>query len=391
MKKIVSLVLVLCMILPLGSGISFAAPGTPIIEYFMNPDASSKPMARMWFPDASAAVDPDNTVEKQILELGEKGFGGVEFTILSDTGSYNNEEARLYGWGTANWVTLLKMLLNAANKVPGGFQVDVTITGHWPPVLNTIDPNDEAASKETSYTFTKITGNALTSGKLELNLPVKKLYNSKNNAFIFTDDYVAASIARVTGGTGANLQLDFTSIQPITGSVAPIQTAPGVFAGSPAGVPDAATAAAYQATVPAGEQSRWDYAAICEAHGPEPTGSLDYLNGNLVAPGTGKQDANFDRKRLADWQHIYEADLSGLSLTGLNNNAEIAVGDWVVLTTYMRGTGQVMSGGMGKLMHNLTYCTNYFNEAGTKVITDYWDNYILDAELIALMRANGGY
>ena len=376
MKKLVSIALALVLILSLGSGFAAKLPwpsGTPIIEYFENLDSYSKPMARMWFPDASAGADDNDVVEKQILALAEAGFGGVEFTMLSDTGEYNNEQARIYGWGTENYKKLLKKLFNAAAKVPGGFQIDVTMTAHWPLVLNNLDPNDEAASKETSYSFTKITADALTSGKLDLALPAQKTADSQSKRFIFTDDFVAAAVARVTGGSGNNLQLDFTSLEVITSGVAPKETEPGVFAGSAAGVPDAATAAA----------NGWDYATICENFGPEPSLPLTVNN--------GKQDANFDRARMADWQYIYQADLSDLTLTGLNNNAAIAVGDYVVLTTYMRGTGQVMSGGRGKLMHNMTYVTNYFNEIGTKIVTDYWDEYILDPELISMMRSDNGY
>ena len=370
-----ALTLALVMILSLGASISLASPAldTPIIEIFLDPNENAKPMARIWFPDASAVDDPNNTVEKQIFELASKGFGGVEVCYLADTTEYNNEEARIYGWGTPKFAELLKMVYNAANKVPGGFQVDVTITAHWPPMLNTLDPNDAAASKETSYSFTKITQAALESGVLDLALPAVKTADSKSQRFIFTDEFLSAAVARVTGGSGNNLQLDFSTLTPISDFVAPKETSAGVFAGSAAGVPDAATAAA----------NGWNYTSIIAAHGPEPTLPLTLNNGKL--------DANLDRARMADWQYIYQADLSDLALTGLNNNAAIAVGDYVILTTYMRGTGQVMAGGRGKLMHNMTYVTNYFNDEGTKILIDFWEDYILDDVLVGMMRANDMY
>ena len=49
-----------------------AAAGTPIIEYFKNPDENSRPMARMWFPDASSGADENDVIEKQIFALAEK-------------------------------------------------------------------------------------------------------------------------------------------------------------------------------------------------------------------------------------------------------------------------------------------------------------------------------
>lgn len=35
-----------------------------VIESFLAPDAHAKPMARMWFPDASAGEDDDDYIEK---------------------------------------------------------------------------------------------------------------------------------------------------------------------------------------------------------------------------------------------------------------------------------------------------------------------------------------
>ena len=130
----------------LSSTLTFAEPlqdaGT-VLGSFLEPDSHAKPMARMWFPDAAAGEDDNDKIEKQILELADKGFGGVEVAMLMSFGvKYTNEESRVYGWGTGNWIKLLKKVLKAASKVPGGFQVDMTITGHWPPLLNSIDPND---------------------------------------------------------------------------------------------------------------------------------------------------------------------------------------------------------------------------------------------------------
>ena len=54
-----------------------------VIESFLAPDAHAKPMARMWFPDASAGEDDNDYIEKQISELAAKGFGGVEVAMPS--------------------------------------------------------------------------------------------------------------------------------------------------------------------------------------------------------------------------------------------------------------------------------------------------------------------
>ena len=137
-----------------------------VIESFLAPDAHAKPMARMWFPDASAGEDDNDYIEKQISELAAKGFGGVEVAMIMTYGvRYGNDQTRTYGWGTDNWIKLMKKVLKAAAKVPGGFQVDATITSHWPPLLNTIDPNDEAANKELSFSVTPITADDMARGK----------------------------------------------------------------------------------------------------------------------------------------------------------------------------------------------------------------------------------
>ncbi len=59
----------------------------------------------MWFPDASAGEDDNDYIEKQISELAEKGFGGVEVAMIMTFGvRYYNEDTRIYGWGTDNWI-----------------------------------------------------------------------------------------------------------------------------------------------------------------------------------------------------------------------------------------------------------------------------------------------
>ena len=172
MKKISALILAFALVITVFS--SFAEPaedrsaGT-VLDSFLEPESQVKPMARMWFPDAGAGEDDDDSIERQILELADKGFGGAEVGMLMSFGvHYTNEESRFYGWGTENWTRVLKKVLKAAAKAPGGFRVDMTITGHWPPVLNTLDPNDAAASKELSFSVTPITAEDLANGTVRL-------------------------------------------------------------------------------------------------------------------------------------------------------------------------------------------------------------------------------
>ena len=359
-----------------------------VIEGFLAPDAHAKPMARMWFPDASAGEDDNDYIEKQISELAAKGFGGVEVAMIMTNGvRYENEDTRIYGWGTDNWIKLMKKVLKAAAKVSGGFQVDATITSHWPPQLNTIDPNDEAASQELSFSVTPITADGMESGTIKLELPLQRTTAPAStfgptayDHFLFTDRFVSAvlvKIADIEVQPGENAVqdriryvFDFKSLTPITNRVTVI---PG--AGYAAGVPDRAAATAHG----------WDYDKICRFFGHESNGPWTRCN--------GKQDEDMNRKRMADWQEEYQVSLNGLDIDVRENESEsrpqAKIGDWVVLSTFCRGTGQSIAG--ASTMHNGIFALNYFNAEGTKALTDYWEQmFARDPELLMLMMANPG-
>ena len=365
-----------------------------VIESFLAPDSHAKPMARMWFPDASAGEDDNDFIEKQISELAAKGFGGVEVAMIMTNGvRYENEDTRSYGWGTDNWIKLMKKVLKAAAKVPGGFQVDATITSHWPPLLNTIDPNDEAASKELSFSVTPITADDIASGTIKLELPLQRTTAPSStfgptayDHFLFTDQFVSAVLVRIAdivvqpGENGAQDRtryvFDFNSLTPITDRVTVI---PG--AGYAAGVPDRATAEAHG----------WDYDRICRFFGPESNGPWTRCN--------GKQDEDMNRKRMADWQEDYQVSVNGMDIDvsetsfdaaeGEQSRPQPQAGDWVILSTFCRGTGQSVAG--ASTMHNGIFAPSYFNADGTKALTDFWEQmFARDPELLMLMMANPG-
>ena len=358
--------------------------GKSVIESFLTPDAHAKPMARMWFPDASAGEDDNDYIEKQISELAAKGFGGVEVAMIMTHGvRYENDYTPDYGWGTDNWIKLMKKVLKAAANVPGGFQVDFTITSHWPPLLNTIDPNDDAASKELSFSVTPITADDIANGTIKLELPLQKTTAPPStfgptayDHFLFTDRFVSAVLVRIAdiqvqpGENSAQNRtryvFDFKSLTPITDRVSVI---PG--AGYAAGVPDREAATAHG----------WDYGRICSFFGPESNGPWTRCN--------GKQDEDMNRKRMADWQEEYQVSLNGMDVNVSEGAGNPQVGDWVVLSTFCRGTGQSLVG--ASTMRNGIFALNYFNADGTKALTDYWEQmFARDPELPMLMMANPG-
>ena len=409
--RFLCLLLSLVMVFSAVSGSLTALAAEPdtanAIDYFVEPDYTAKPMARMWFPDASSGEDDNDTIAKQINELAATGFGGVEVTILADSCNYTNEQAAKYGWGSESHVKMLKKIYKAANAVEGGFLVDVTITGHWPANINTIDPNDDAASQEISYTLTKVTAEEVAAGKLNVTLPETKTEDKgtefgenpelKKGPFIFTDTLVNAVAVQVasieekeesSGGgfpgggfpggdfpgapfslnsteetkTYNYYNLDFASVK--------VLDAQPTGEGHKAGVPDKATA----------EELGVDYAIVEEIYGKEPT---------TERVGNEKLDENLNRYRMADWQDYYAADISELGLTA-SEGEDIQVGDWIIIATFCRGTGQLTSGGNDTLMANRIYTVNYFDESGMNAVTDYWNTYILDDELRALIAENKG-
>jgi len=359
-----------------------ASSDSAAIAHFKAPRYTDKPMLRMWFPDATAGMDDNDVIARQVNAIADAGFGGVELTLLADSSRYNNEEAAYAGWGTENWQKLLKKLFNAANAVDGGFEVDITITAHWPPTINTIDPNDTAAATEVSSSVTRITARDISGGTIQLTLPKTKTADSKGGRFIFTDTHVASSIARVTAVRDKEVTLDFTTLKRVGVEPVTLESAAGLpayasreidgvlYAGSPAGVPDRETS----------DRMGWNYQEIVDDFGPEP-----------ADPGVAaKIDADGNRRRIADWQFHYAADLGDAEFGDLDDSDDIAPGDWVVVSTFYRGTGQVMSGGASIVMHNRPYVMNYFDESGIQVIYDYWWQHIIDDELLAMLRANGG-
>lgn len=404
-NRILALLLALMLLLGCTGALAQQAQRSTVLDYYLAPDAIAKPMARMWFPDASAGVDENDTIAKQIQELAKEGFGGVEIAFLADASDYSNDQLTYGGWGTQAWVELLKKVYRAANAIEDGFVVDLTITSHWPPALNTIDPNDEAASQELSSSFTKVTKDMLDKGVADIELPETRTQDELLANFIFVDKLSSAVLAQVTANEDGLLTVDFNSIRSLETSKVTYEDVSGLeegsykledgayYAGSAAGVPDEETCQA-NGWIYSDPQEDQQYTNLTNSvvgwFGPEPGEDADFSQS-----WNGKVDQYGNRKRMADWQYRYQADLTGLDLGELDQDDQLEAGDWVIISAFTRGTGQIFSGRAGQLhkqttMYNRLYVTNYFNETGIEVVADYWDKYILcDEELVELMRVNG--
>lgn len=104
-----------------------------------------QPRFRWWWPGATVT---DSEIRREIAEIADAGFGGVEIADV-----YDSVHARIdpveSGWGTARWNAAVTVALDAA--ATHGLTVDLTIGPHWPAAVPTIVPGDEAAAHELMF------------------------------------------------------------------------------------------------------------------------------------------------------------------------------------------------------------------------------------------------
>lgn len=212
-----------------------AASKASVMDKILNPDVTAKPMARMWMADGgygyTLSQDENATYEESelemmastIKEMYDAGFGGVELTIIADITDLEGIDSYNMGFGSEAMVyTLMEALYTANNQNENckleaedenfdGFIIDITVTAHWPPVLNTVDPNDDAQQQQASTAIQPLeaadifemdeAGNTIgvkTGENLTLDLPSQRLYSQGAAApFYFADKLVSVSIGSV--------------------------------------------------------------------------------------------------------------------------------------------------------------------------------------------------
>lgn len=195
---------------------------TGVLDVWSNPGSddsvNAKPMLRFWFPDAGAGLTQEQIkklndegltewneeylyeVSDMINELYAAGFGGVEMTMLADSANYGTELVSEIGWGSEAWTRILCQALETANSVGDGdgndFKVDITMTAHWPLIIDTIDPNDDAQQQQLSYTIQAIDAENI-SETVTLDLPVQAVQDGKNGVFLFKDTLVGVTLGKM--------------------------------------------------------------------------------------------------------------------------------------------------------------------------------------------------
>lgn len=432
MKRLFAALMAVAMLLS-----AFAMAEETLLEKMLEPDVGAKPMARLWLPDAGAGyIEEDGTnylwmAEQYIQELYDAGMGGVELTMVSDGSDLFYDNAAEYGWGSDAHVRLLKAFVATANEMPDGFIVDITITSHWPVVINTVDPNDVEQQQQLRSVVQKLTAADLEGETIELALPEQRTLTFSNNAqmqspFFYVERLQGAVIARVTevGEDGQPTAVEFSSLADMHGAQAE--------AIGPAGIPDTIVDDATGETVKLEDGMvvevlegwkrytvRNDLYALnradCEntSYGASSMGTIYFVNedgslgdvayekaswsanvgdyGNRIMP-IFNMDLWGDSERMNDTQYAYTVNTADvrayLEAEGaeLNDDEAISVGDYVLINCYSEGSGQLQSGGSGILMNPQYFAVDFFNQDGAQKAIDYWNDnmlYWMETEEIA--------
>lgn len=178
---------------------------------------NAKPMLRFWFPDAGAGLTQDEISElneeglteyseeylqeviDMVNEIYNAGYGGVELTMLADSANYGTELVSKIGWGTKARTRILCQALATGNSLGEAdgtsFKVDVTLTAHWPLIIDTIDPNDDEQQQELHYVIQDIDRDHL-DGDVTLELPEQDIKDGKGGIFLSADKLVGVSVAK---------------------------------------------------------------------------------------------------------------------------------------------------------------------------------------------------
>ena len=122
------------------------------LKEWTNIDIKHRPKVRYWIP--AAAVD-ENDLRREIRELCERGFGGVEIVVLFTTP--DEILGGEYGWGTEKWNETVAVIADETRNQ--GMTFDLAIGPAWPiasPVIKSV--NDAAAATELTYGIADVGG-----------------------------------------------------------------------------------------------------------------------------------------------------------------------------------------------------------------------------------------
>jgi hypothetical protein len=168
MKKLVSFLLVPCLILALGSSIAVAEPGASgaagaahaafaqeLEAKYTDPDRVYSTEVRWWLNRAALT---DETLLDEIQAIYDAGFRGIELCMQSgSTGTMSaNDMNEIYAYGSAEWSHKWKLMMNKILDL--GMTVSLTSGTHWATSnVPGLDPNSQAAMQVAAMSQTPAT------------------------------------------------------------------------------------------------------------------------------------------------------------------------------------------------------------------------------------------
>ncbi|WP_264556877.1 glycosyl hydrolase [Halocatena marina] len=200
----------------LGSGItaasSFEHNGDSQIDRnpskaFGDPNADVRPKFRWWWP--SGNVEPEEITD-EVNSIADAGFGGAEIAYVNFAQIGANNNAEKFDWGSPAWNQGVETALQAAKA--RDITIDLTITPFWPASLPTIEPDNEAATKELAHGQTRVNGGETFSGAVPQPASDPSGAGQANPNPSVTPTLVSVQAARVideaTDGSPVELQQD---------------------------------------------------------------------------------------------------------------------------------------------------------------------------------------
>ena len=134
---------------------------------FDDPEIEYRPEVRWWLAEG---MHTDETLEQEVQAIYDAGFGAAEFLAMPEEGA----DSSLYGWGSAEWISDSKKIIEEATKK--GLGVSMTSGTHWAnanlPDTYTwagkpFNPDNSAAAKEIGYTQVAVGNGSSFDGALQ--------------------------------------------------------------------------------------------------------------------------------------------------------------------------------------------------------------------------------